>query len=264
MEKRPARPRAAVVLAVLLVVLLGAAASGFGYLVWQQRQIDRAVAEGAQTPLPAVEPTVEAQEVAPQNPIDFAALKAENPDLYAWIYVPNTNVNLPVAQRAGDDFFYLDHDYRGNYAVEGAVFSQMANAKDFTDPVTVLYGHNTVNDGMFATLHSFEDPAFFAANEAFYVYIPGHILTYRVVSAYEYDDRHILNSFDFADSVVRENYFASVLAPDDLQANVREGIALNAESKLVQLSTCRSAFTSDPVRYLVTGVLVDDQTTAAA
>ena len=264
MEKRPARPRAAVVLAVLLVVLLGAAASGFGYLVWQQRQIDRAVAEVAQTPLPAVEPTVEAQEAEPQNPIDFAALQAENPDLYAWIYVPNTNVNLPVAQRAGDDFFYLDHDYRGNCAVEGAVFSQMANAKDFTDPVTVLYGHNIVNDGMFATLHSFEDPAFFAANEAFYVYIPRHILTYRVVAAYEYDDRHILNSFDFTDSVVRENYFASVLAPDDLQANVREGIALNAESKLVQLSTCRSAFTSDPVRYLVTGVLVDDQTTAAA
>ena len=117
----------------------------------------------------------------------------------------------------------------------------------------MLYGHNIVNDGMFATLHSFEDPAFFAANEAFYVYIPGHILTYRVAAAYEYDDRHILNSFDFADSVVRENYFASVLAPDDLQANVREGIALNAESKLVQLSTCRSAFTSDPVRYLVTG-----------
>ncbi|MEI3230824.1 MAG: hypothetical protein V8S24_05980 [Gordonibacter pamelaeae] len=126
MEKRPARPRAAVVLAVLLVVLLGAAASGvLGFLVWQQRQIDRAVAEVAQTPLPAVEPTVEAQEAGPQNPIDFAALKAENPDLYAWIYVPNTNVNLPVAQRAGDDFFYLDHDYRGNCAGrEGAVFSQ--------------------------------------------------------------------------------------------------------------------------------------------
>ena len=264
MEKRSARPRAAVVLAVLLVVLLGAAASGFGYLVWQQRQIDRAVAEVAQTPLPAVEPTVEAEETEPQNPIDFAALQAENPDLYAWVYVPNTNVNLPVLQHADSDFFYLDHDRRGNYAVEGAVFSQMANAKDFTDPVTVLYGHNIVNDGMFATLHNFEDPSFFAANEAFYVYIPGHILTYRVVAAYEYDDRHILNSFDFADSVVRENYFASVLAPDDLQANVREGIALNAESKLVQLSTCRSAFTSDPVRYLVTGVLVDDQTTAAA
>ena len=41
MEKRPARPRAAVVLAVLLVVLLGAAACGFGFLVWQQRTINK-------------------------------------------------------------------------------------------------------------------------------------------------------------------------------------------------------------------------------
>ena len=262
MEKRPVRPRAAVVLAVLLVVLLGAAACGFGFLVWQQRQIDRAVAEVAQTPLPAVEPTVEAKEAEPQNPIDFAALQAENPDLYAWIYVPNTNVNLPVAQRTGDDFFYLDHDRRGDYAVEGTVFSQTANALDFSDPVTVLYGHNIVDDGMFATLHRFEDPSFFAENGEFYLYTPGHILVYQVVAAYEYDDRHILNSFDFADPAVREAYFASVLAPDDLQANVRDGVVLHADSRLVQLSTCRSALTSDPVRYLVTGVLVEDRPTA--
>ena len=262
MEKRPARPRAAVVLAVLLVVLLGAAASGFGFLVWQQRQIDRAVAEVAQTPLPAVEPTVEAQEVGPQNPIDFAALKAENPDLYAWIYVPNTNVNLPVLQRPGDDFFYLDHDRYGEPAVEGAVFSQMANATDFSDPVTVLYGHNIVNDAMFATLHAYEDPAFFADDPELYVYLPDRILAYEVVAAYEYDDRHILNSFDFSDPAVRTGYFASVLAPDDPKANVRDGAQLDADDRIVQLSTCRSALTSDPVRYIVTAVLVGEKPAA--
>ena len=262
MEKRPVRPRAAVVLAVLLVVLLGAAACGFDFLVWQQRQIDRAVAEVAQTPLPAVEPTVEAQEAEPQNPIDFAALQAENPDLYAWIYVPNTNVNLPVAQRTGDDFFYLDHDRRGDYAVEGTVFSQTANALDFSDPVTVLYGHNIVNDAMFATLHAYEDPAFFADNPELYVYLPDRILAYEVVAAYEYDDRHILNSFDFSDPAVRTGYFASVLAPDDPKANVRDGAQLDADDRIVQLSTCRSALTSDPVRYIVTAVLVGEKPAA--
>ena len=262
MEKRPARPRAAVVLAVLLVVLLGAAACGFGFLVWQQRQIDRAVAEVAQTPLPAVEPTVEAKEAEPQNPIDFAALQAENPDLYAWIYVPNTNVNLPVLQRPGDDFFYLDHDRYGEPAVEGAVFSQMANATDFSDPVTVLYGHNIVNDAMFATLHAYEDPAFFADNPELYVYLPDRILAYEVVAAYEYDDRHILNSFDFSDPAVRTGYFASVLAPDDPKANVRDGAQLDADDRIVQLSTCRAALTSDPVRYIVTAVLVGEKPAA--
>ena len=61
---------------------------------------------------------------------------------------------------------------------------------------------------------------------------------------------------------MREAYFASVLAPDDPQANVRDGVVLHADSRLVQLSTCRSALTSDPVRYLVTGVLVEDRPTA--
>ena len=132
--------------------------------------------------------------------------------------MPNTNVNLPVLQRPGDDFFYLDHDRYGEPAVEGAVFSQMANATDFSDPVTVLYGHNIVNDAMFATLHAYEDPAFFADNPELYVYLPDRILAYEVVAAYEYDDRHILNSFDFSDPAVRTGYFASVLAPDDPKA----------------------------------------------
>ena len=101
--------------------------------------------------------------------------------------MPNTNVNLPVLQRPGDDFFYLDHDRYGEPAVEGAVFSQMANATDFSDPVTVLYGHNIVNDAMFATLHAYEDPAFFADNPELYVYLPDRILAYEVVAAYEYD-----------------------------------------------------------------------------
>ena len=88
--------------------------------------------------------------------------------------------------------------------------------------VTVIYGHNV--DGIFATLHYFEDAEFFKQNDTFYVYTPGHILTYEVVSAYEYDGRHILNSFDFDRALVREEYFASVLNPNSVVRNVREGV----------------------------------------
>ena len=227
-------------LVVLLAVLLAGAAAGFGYLAWQRQQAADAVRAVEREPLPAVERAY----------------------VYAWLYVPNTNVNLPVLQRPGDDFFYLDHDRYGEPAVEGAVFSQMANATDFSDPVTVLYGHNIVNDAMFATLHAYEDPAFFADNPELYVYLPDRILAYEVVAAYEYDDRHILNSFDFSDPAVRTGYFASVLAPDDPKANVRDGAQLDADDRIVQLSTCRSALTSDPVRYIVTAVLVGEKPAA--
>lgn len=250
-------------LVVLLAVLLAGAAAGFGYLAWQRQQAADAVRAVEREPLPAVERAYDAPADEPaENPIDFEALRRESPDVYAWLYVPNTNVNLLVLQRPGDDFFYLDHDRYGEPAVEGAVFSQMANATDFSDPVTVLYGHNIVNDAMFATLHAYEDPAFFADNPELYVYLPDRILAYEVVAAYEYDDRHILNSFDFSDPAVRTGYFASVLAPDDPKANVRDGAQLDADDLIVQLSTCRSALTSDPVRYIVTAVLVGEKPAA--
>ena len=136
----------------------------------------------------------------------------------------------------------------------------MANARDFSDPVTVIYGH--VNSRMFHNLHYFEDADFFNENTEFFIYRPGHILKYKIVSAYQYDSRHILNSFNFADPAVRQEYFNTVCNPDALLKNVREGVSLDADSKIVQLSTCvldKSQRSNS--RYIVSGVLVNDQET---
>ena len=196
----------------------------------------------------------------PDNPIDFSALWGKNVESYAWLYIPGAEINTPIQQSALDDSFYLNHDQDGNYNPVGCAFTQLANAQDFSDPVTVIYGHNA--ESIFAKLHYFEDAEFFNQNDTFYVYTPGHILTYEVVSAYQYDGRHILNSFDFDRTSVREEYFASVLNPNSVVRNVREGVELDEDSKLVQLSTCTSTHPHSPtVRYLVTGVLVDDQET---
>ena len=50
------------------------------------------------------------------NPINFEELRSINTDLYAWIEIPDTNINYPVAQSSNeDDNFYLHHNYQGNY-----------------------------------------------------------------------------------------------------------------------------------------------------
>lgn len=242
-------------LVLLLVVLLCCGLAGCAYLVWQQAEMDRAAQEQQGNPIPSSEPMLE------ENPVDFIAEKQKNPDIYAWIYIPGTNINLPVMQRAGDDSFYLDHNSSGEYAVEGSIYSQSMNSTDFSDPVTVLYGHNMKNGSMFTQLHEFEDPEFFANNTEIYIYTPGHILTYQIVAAYQYDNRHILNSFDFSDTEVRESYFASVLNPSSMLVNVREGATLESSDKIVQLSTCMGDASRTTTRYLVTGVLTNDQAT---
>ena len=122
----------------------------------------------------------------------------------------------------------------------------------------MVYGHNMRNGSMFRTLHNFRDAEFFKANEYFYVYTPGHIMTYRIFAAYRYDNRLILSAFDFSDPVVYENYLQECLNPTSMIRNVREGVELTADDRIVTLSTCIS---DARYRYLVQGVLIKDEVT---
>lgn len=253
------KKRTVVVLSVVLVVLLCAIAAAAWVLYQQNMQLENAAQEAQDAPTPETPEQTEPEPV--DNPIDFADLQAQNPDIYAWLYVPNTNVNYPVLQHAADDTYYLHYNRYYEWSFEGALFSQSMNSKDFTDPVTLIYGHNNANGAMFATLHYFEDPTFFDQNEFFYIYTPDSILTYRIVAAYEYDDRHILNSFDFKNESVLASYFDSVLHPNSMLVNEREGAQLSTDDRIVQLSTCMNGVGKGNNRYLVTGVLTDEQPT---
>lgn len=250
--------RAAILKGVIAVLLLVAVGCG-GYVLYMHHLDQQGAEEMSATGKPATKVESKNDEL-PDNPIDFAPLIQENADIYAWLYIPGTDINTPLLQSSVDDLFYLNHDKDGKYDPYGSAFSQMANARDFSDPVTVIYGH--VNRRMFHNLHYFEDADFFNENTEFFIYTPGHILKYKIVSAYQYDNRHILNSFNFADPAVRQEYFNTVCNPDALLKNVREGVSLDADSKIVQLSTCvldKSQRSNS--RYIVSGVLVNDQET---
>lgn len=261
-DKAPAKSRRGVKpLVAALVVLLAIGVGGTVFLVNQYLAGQRQAQIEEQTPVPEnpAEPEGPVEDPRPANPIDFPSLKAEHPDIYAWVTIPDTGVNHPIVQSTTDDNYYLYHDLDGNYTIYGSVFTQSMNATDFSDPVTIVYGHHTDNGTMFSDLRNFTDKDYFDAHEEMYIYTPGHILTYRIISAYEYDNRHIMNSFDFSDPQVRQDYFASVLSPTSMRVNVREGATLSVDDKIVQLSTCVEGNSAS--RYIVTGVLVGDQET---
>lgn len=252
------------------IILLGVTIGAAVFFIWPEEnkpnfyQSDTAVAPGqtsdSNDPSAHSGPTPTTEEQLADNPIDFEALQAINSDAYAWVYVPNTDVDYPILQSAADaeEDYYLHRNLEGNYEFRGSVYTQKVNSKDFTDPVTVIYGHHMLDDSMFSTLYYFRDDKFFADNDVFYIYTPGHILTYRIVSAYKYDSRHILNSFDFSDEKVLQEYIDSLLSPKSMVAAVREGVTVTTEDHIVTLSTCIDSGTS---RYLVQGVLIQDERT---
>ena len=200
------------------------------------------------------QPVIDDQPV--DNPVDFKEMREQNPDVYSWIYIRDTQISLPVLQSSVDDNFYLNHDWQKNDVFAGAIYSQSKNKRDYSDRVTVLYGHNMANGSMFANLFYFMDDDFFDSHRYFYVFTEDRKLTYEVVSAFEYDNRHILNSFDFKDDAVFQSWLDNAKNPHSLYSKVRDSVKLDLNSKMLVLSTCTD--TGDN-RFLVQGVLVKDE-----
>lgn len=198
----------------------------------------------------------------PDNPIDFAALQAKNPDTVAYIQIPGTIIDYPIMSSAkgsdGKDF-YINHNADGTAHRAGAIYIQRyLNAPDFSDPNTVVYGHNMANGSMFSWLHQYKKKAFFDEHRTILIYTPGHILTYKVYSAFLYDNRHILNSFNFQNEEDYAAFIAQTLKPSTMTKQVRDDVSVTTQSRILTLSTCAG---SSSQRYLVVGVLIDDQPT---
>ena len=193
----------------------------------------------------------------PDNPIDFTTLKERNQDVIGWINIPITKVDYPILQanESLPESYYLNHNIDKDYEFAGSIYIQRLNNADFSDPNTIIYGHNMKNGSMFASVHKFKDKTFFDENKYIYIYTPGHILTYEIFSAYRYDSRHLLYYFNFNDKQVFEDYLQTAKNPTDYIRNTRSETNVTADDKIITLSTC---ITNDNYRYLVQGVLIDD------
>ena len=200
------------------------------------------------------EPVEEPEEEPLDIPVDFTALQEENPDIYAWITIPGTNVDYPILQREGDNAYYLNHNVDGEEAVAGAIFTEDYNSKDFQDPNTIIYGHNMKNGSMFRTLHNYSDRSFFDENRDITIYMPDRILHYKIFAAYLYDSRHLMKSFDFDDPEEFRAYLEDVRNIRDMSAFVDTDMEVTEEDKIITLSTCYKGMADR--RYLVQAVLV--------
>lgn len=246
-----------IILLILAVVVFVCACVYLGFYIYNINMAQRE-SEYVTTP----DTQTSQQTPLADNPVDFSSLQKQNEEIYAWIKIDGTDVDYPIVQSASDDDFYLKHSaYDKSWLASGAIYTQGMNSRDFSDPVTVIYGHNGYRETMFTTLHKFEDSDFFDAHEYFYIYLPQRRLTYQIVSAFKYDDRHIMNSFNFAVAEDLAAFQETVANPTSALKNVRTELdtQIDENSKIAVLSTCITNQESN--RYLVCGVLVKDEKT---
>lgn len=249
--------------AAVAAVIIAVSCWGMGLFSNTEESAKKAVvstgrSEVIETPRPTVKAVVTGSGKQPsdRSDIDFEELLTINEDLVAWISVPGTSVDYPVVYREDDNFYYLDIDFEGNDSLYGAIYVDIGNQKDFTDPLTVVYGHNMKDGSMFASLHSFEDTAFFEQNDEIKLYFSdGNMMIYQIFAAYKTGDDNILYGKDYSDGDTFEEWIDATFSIRDMSANIRE-MDITPDDRVLLLSTCVRG--EDEARYIVAGVLQEN------
>lgn len=188
----------------------------------------------------------------PDKNIDFDKLHREvSDDIYAWIYIPNTNVDYPVFQHPTDNTYYLEHNVDGSEGYPGCIYTENYNSKDFSDPQTVIYGHNMRDGTMFSDLHKYEEQEFFDENKYVYIYTEDMVYVYRIFAAYQTNNAHQLLNFDFSKKENLLTYLENVRALESELKLFDDDVVFSGDDKVLTLSTCVMKERQFHLRYLV-------------
>lgn len=241
---------------VVTGILCGVLALGLillGYYFWNGYQ-EKKKQEELEKQVVDQEEIEEPKEI---NPIDFNSLWALNPDVYAWIYIPGTNISYPVLQHPDDNTYYLEHTIEGEKKRPGTIYSENYNSKDFTDFNTILYGHNMHSNGtMFYELHNYENADFVEQNRQIIIYLPDRRLTYQIIAVTVTDNSHLMYKYrNFNDE--GKDAFLAMLSEAGSQGEYYDASWQRSEdTRLLTLSTC--VYRHDDQRFLVVGALTDE------
>lgn len=175
--------------------------------------------------------------------VDFAALKAINEDIVAWIYIEGTDVNYPVVQGPNNDY-YLERMFDGSYNFSGSIFLDAANGKDFSDRHSIIHGHHMLNDTMFSALMGYKEQSFYDAHPIVLLLTPEQRFKLHLFSGYvtdtDADAWDLTPSSSWIGRVAEKSWFESSDQP------------LYGE-ELLTLSTCSYEF--DDARFVLHGWL---------
>ncbi|MBE5845533.1 MAG: class B sortase [Butyrivibrio sp.] len=221
------------------------------------------VSEGEPKSSVVSEAVTESEEVVQENIIDFGALKdwdtsgidlpaalADYPEAVGWIYFEDGHISYPIVQ-GEDNVKYLSIGPDGQTAWEGAIFLDCRSASDFSDPNSIVYGHNMKDDTMFGSLRDYrEDPKYYNNHQFFQVLTPGNKARYQIFAYMDVPDNYVLYDYIGANSIE----FVKDAEPVRIKSYMDSEIIVNETKKVVTLSTCTA---KDERQFVVLGVLVD-------
>ena len=242
--------------AVVLVAALGVA----GYTLYTRQDTktkDKSLKERVAVDTDTSDDTDSEGTTTLQIPVDFDKLHQENPDIYAWITIPDTEIDYPILQSKEEDDYYLNHTVDGTEGLPGSIMTEYSyNLDPLTDPVTVIYGHNMKDGSYFSHHHDYQDESFRESHSTIEIYTENSIYTYKVFAAVTYDDRHILDTYDCKTAKGYQSFLDSLSTVRYMPSWTVEPLTVTTGNRIIILSTCNN---NSDQRFIVGAVLTDVQ-----
>lgn len=197
------------------------------------------------------EPEAEEREWYELARVNLERLQAAYPDVAGWILFENEAISYPIVY-SGDNETYLRTTYTGRKAEAGSIFLDGESTPDFSDPHTLIYGHNMKNLTMFGRLRYYKtEKDYYEDHRYFQIFTGGKIYRYEI---FAYGDIP-------ADSSIYNVYGASAESILELIREIKQksyqdtGVAVGASDHIITLSTCTA---DGNERMIVSAVRVDE------
>ena len=164
-----------------------------------------------------------------------AKLKKQNSDAVAWIEIPNTAVQYPVAQ-GKDNEYYQTHTFAKKKRATGSIFLDAWNSKSFADFNTVIYGHHMKDGSMFTGLLEYRHGSFLRNHKYIDVTLESSKKTYKVFAAYECDESVDFRGFHVNTDRDRINFLKRIVHDSVFTTNAEA----TPQDRILTLATCTS------------------------
>jgi SrtB family sortase len=183
--------------------------------------------------------------------VDVAGLSAEYPDVVGWIYFENEDISYPIMY-SGDNSKYLGTAYTGQKAKAGAIFIDGESTPDFSDPHSLIYGHNMRDLSMFGRLKFYKtDASYYDEHQYFQVFTKDGVYRYQIFAYEEVPDSH-----DVFWVYGQEPEGMDTLLKEIEQGSYRKtGVNPTEGDHIITLATCTS---KEDRRLIVSAVRTDE------
>ena len=241
------KPNKKIILGINLLTIILLISGGYGvkYILDQQRDIKEAEDRKQQLILSQqrhakqleekLKKQKEKEEQKTNSYRDFTKLKAENPDTVAWLYVLDTDIDMPIVQ-AEDNSYYLTHGYDQKYNSMGWAFADSKNTFPDLSTNTIMYGHTYKSTTIFSNLKNVLTDTWLKDDTKHIITFDTEKqrLTFKVFSVYTIEETNDYLYINFSSETKYKNYLNTSLKRSIKDFNVK----VTTEDKIMTLSTC--------------------------